>query len=160
MARMTSPVREYESIASSLGSGGTREQRMQRVVDALWEHLHGSDVSWVGFYLDHPDEPDERRLVLRAHRDKPACSPIGLHGVCGQALRFRTTRIVADVRELGADYIACDPADMAEIVIPLLDADGTCWGVLDLDSRQVGAFDETDEAGLKQVLAAADLLRA
>ena len=117
-------------------------------------------MSWVGFYLDQPDQVDDQRLVLGAFRDKPACSPIGLHGVCGQALRFRTTRIVPDVRELGGDYIACDPADLAEIVIPLLDADGACWGVLDLDSRRLAAFDEADEAGLKQVLAAADLLRA
>ena len=128
------------------------------VVDALWNHLHESGVSWVGFYVDVPGEPDDRRLVLGPCRDKPACSPIGLHGVCGQALRSRQTRIIRDVRDLGGDYIACDPRDRSEIVVPLIDEVDRCWGVLDVDSHEFGAFDAPDEAGLRRVLAAAGLM--
>lgn len=130
---------------------------MRIVVDAIWDALHEDRVSWVGFYLDQPNEPDDRRLVLGPCRDKPACSPIGLHGVCGQALISRTVRIVDDVNELGEDYIACDPRDRSEIVVPLIDADGRCRGVLDIDSWQVGAFDQSDAAGLREVLRAAEL---
>ena len=131
---------------------------MQAVVDAMWEGLSGTGVSWVGFYLDRPGEPDDVRLVLGPHRDQPACSPLAMHGVCGQALRFRMPRIVQDVRELGKDYVACDPRDLSEIVIPMIDRDGQCWGVLDLDSWDINAFDEEDEAGLKLVVTAAGLL--
>ena len=155
---MAAPDRDYESVASRLSPDGSREQRMQAVSDALWEALKDRGVSWVGFYFDQPDEPDEERLVLGPHRDKPACSPLALHGVCGQAVRFGATRIVEDVRELRADYIACDPNDRSEIVIPLIDEHGHCWAVLDLDSWDVCAFDEDDEAGLKHVLKAAGLL--
>ena len=130
---------------------------MTAVVDALWDGLRDTGVTWVGFYVDQPGEPDDQRLVLGPHRDTPACSPLGLHGVCGQAVRFRRPRIVDDTAELGEDYIACDPRDRSEICVPLLDESGVCWGVIDLDSHDVGAFGERDEAGLREVLGAAGL---
>src|SRR5204863_2538966 len=103
--------RDYQAIANacSLGSAAPREQAMQRVVDVIWSALSGHGISWVGFYLDQPGEPDDRRLVLGPCRNKPACSPIGLHGVCGQALTSRAARVVRDVKDLGPNYIACDP---------------------------------------------------
>jgi putative methionine-R-sulfoxide reductase with GAF domain len=150
--------RPYETVAEAMSAAGSREERMRAVADALWEALSDKGVSWVGFYLDCPGEPDDRRLVLGPCRDKAACSPIGLHGVCGQAMRFRRARIVPDVTELGGEYIACDPGDRSEITVPLVDERGACWGVLDLDSPDVAAFDETDEHGLCRVLRAAGLL--
>ncbi len=149
--------RPYDNIARVLSPTGTRDERMEAVVDALWHGLRETGVTWVGFYVDKPEEPDEGRLVLGPCKDKPACSPIGLHGVCGQAVRFRQPRIVDDCTRLGADYIACDPRDRSEIAVPLMDEAGGCWGVLDLDSHELGAFDESDEAGLRRVLAAAGL---
>jgi putative methionine-R-sulfoxide reductase with GAF domain len=133
---------------------------MRLAVDLMWDHLQRAGVSWIGFYVDQPQEPDDRRMVLGPCRDKPACSPIGLHGVCGQALRSKQTRIVRDVRDLGDKYIACDPRDRSEIVIPLSDGSGACWAVLDVDSHEVNSFDESDDAGLRRVLAAAGLLNA
>jgi putative methionine-R-sulfoxide reductase with GAF domain len=126
---------------------------MQVVVDLLWDALADSGVSWVGFYL--PDGDDA--LVLGPRRDKPACSPIGLHGACGQAFTQRRIMVVRDVADLGDGYIACDPRDRSEVVVPLFDEAGACWAVLDLDSHDVGAFDESDAEGLVAVLAAAGL---
>ena len=149
--------RDYQRAAARVRADGDREQRMASVVDVLWDTLAPTGVSWVGFYVDRPGEPDDRRLVLGPRRDKPACSPIGLHGACGRALLGRQTLIVRDVAELGAGYIACDPRDRSEIVVPLLDGNGAAWGVLDLDSFEVGAFDDADAAGLTRVLQAAGL---
>jgi L-methionine (R)-S-oxide reductase len=149
--------RDYESIVKRVKHGVDRDAAMRAVVDILWDELRKAGVSWVGFYLDRPNEPDDRRMALGQCRDKPACSPIGLHGVCGQALRSKHTRIVRDVMELGPNYIACDPRDRSEIVIPLIDERGQCWGVLDVDSWEIGAFDESDERGLREVLRAAGL---
>jgi len=42
-------------------------------------------------------------------------------------------------------------------VIPLFDADGRCWGVLDLDSFTRGAFTMHDADALHECLAAAGL---
>ncbi|MFO0874967.1 MAG: 2-C-methyl-D-erythritol 2,4-cyclodiphosphate synthase [Phycisphaerales bacterium] len=151
--------RDYGAVARSLASSpqGTPEERMRAVVAALWPALRDTGVSWLGFYVDRPDQPEEARLVLDAREPGPACSPIGLHGVCGQSLRGRCVRIVRDVAELGPGYIACDPRDRSEIVLPLIDPDGRCWAVLDLDSHELSAFDERDAEGLSLVLRAAGL---
>ncbi len=149
------PPRPYAAIAARLAPDGPRDARMRAVADALWEGLRERGVSWVGFYIERPEAAAEERLELGPCRNKPACSPIGLHGVCGQALLAGRARIVHDVADLGRDYIACDPADRSEIVIPLADDHGRCWGVLDLDSHEVGAFNDADRVGLVQVLRAA-----
>ena len=150
-------TRPYAQLADSLaGFAGNRTARMQAVVDALWNSLHPIGVSWVGFYLYETRE----ELSLGPRRDRPACSPIGLHGACGRALKLRKPFVVRDVIELGEDYIACDPLDRSEVVLPLFDESGACWGVLDLDSHEVGAFDSTDVEGLQKVLLAAGLTRA
>ena len=62
--------------------------------------------------------------------------------------------------ELGENYIACDPRDRSEVVLPLFDGAGSCWGVLDLDSYEFSAFDEADVEGLQDVLRAAGLTQA
>lgn len=126
---------------------------MQAFVDAVWPHLHPTGVSWLGFYLHEGGE----QLVLGPRRDKPACSPIGLHGACGKVFTTRKPLVVRDVAELGPNYIACDPRDKSEVVIPLLDADGGCWGVLDLDSYDVGSFSDADVRGLQDLLRKAGL---
>lgn len=127
------------------------------VVDAVWNALHDQGVSWVGFYIDHPHLPDAERLILGPRRDKPACSPIGLHGVCGQTLLKKKVMLVRDVADLGANYVACDPRDRAEVAIPLVDELGNCWGVFDVDSWEVGAFDQRDADGFLSVMRAAGL---
>ena len=143
----------YTEVCRRLTPIGDRQQRMQVVVDALWEALKDAGVSWVGFYL-HGGRDE---LELGPRRDKPACSPIGLHGACGQAFSSRRPMVVHDVAELGQNYVACDPGDRSEVVIPLFDDHGHCWGVLDLDSHELEAFDQTDVEGLTAVLRAAGL---
>ncbi len=132
---------------------------MQRVVDVLWDALHATGVSWVGFYL-HAAGVGGDELILGPRRDKPACSPIGLHGACGSCFQSRRPLVVRDVKDLGPSYIACDPRDQSEVVAPCLNDDGTCWGVLDLDSHDVGSFDDFDAAGLILILRTAGLTAA
>lgn len=36
-------------------------------------------------------------------------------------------------------------------MVPMLDRDGTVWGVIDVDSAMADAFDETDKEGLEGV---------
>ncbi|MBK9128424.1 MAG: GAF domain-containing protein [Phycisphaerales bacterium] len=152
-------LRDYPAIASRLVASGPRAARMQRVVDALWESLQATGVSWVGFYLPERGPDGGTHLVLGPRRDKPACSPIGLHGACGRCYVSRQPVLVPDVRELGENYIACDPRDQSEVVVPCLEPNEDCWGVLDLDSHDVGSFDALDIAGLTLVLRAAELTR-
>ena len=150
-------MRDYAAIAAQLGPDSDRQAAMQQVVVALWASLAERGVSWVGFYLK---DPTADQLLLGPRRDKPACSPIGLHGVCGQAFVQKRCMLVADVESLGDAYVACDPRDRSEVVIPLLEADGSCWGVLDLDSFEVGGFDERDVQGLIDVLETVEMKTA
>ncbi len=142
--------RDYAPIALALNSvAGDRTQRMRSVADTLWHFLKDAGVSWVGFYtkVEGADE-----MVLGPSRDKPACSPIGLHGACGQAYLKRRPLLVHDVTNLGMNYVACDPRDLSELVIPLFDEHGKCYGVLDLDSFERRAFSEHDLIELRRLM--------
>lgn len=126
---------------------------MQAFVDAAWGALASSGVSWIGFYIDVPGAPEGERMVLGPRRDKPACSPIGLHGACGRCLLSGKPLVVRDVKDLGDSYIACDPRDRSELVVPCRSG-GALWGVLDVDSHDVGCFSEADAEAAATALAA------
>lgn len=135
--------------------------------DALWDALSPKGLSWVGFYLADPGAdgapagasggPAVGEMILAARRDKPACSPIGLQGVCGQGFLEQRIRLVEDVALLGQGYIACDPRDRSEIVVPIY-RNGRIWGVLDADSHELACFGQSDVQGLASVLRSAGLL--
>ena len=134
------------------------DSRLEAFVEHAWRHLESTGVSWLGFYRLDPDDPEA--MVLGPRRDRPACSPIGLHGVCGQALLGGETRIGDDVLDLGAEYVACDPRDQSEIVIPLRLGSGgphPADTVLDLDSFEIGAFSDADDHWLRRCLDSAGL---
>lgn len=141
-------VRPYAELRRRIPRTVDRSAQMAALCDLLWEGLHPTGVSWLGFYV--AGGPDE--LVLAARRDKPACSPIGMHGACGRVFLSREPLVVRDVKELGENYIACDPRDRSELVLPCLEDDGSCWGVFDLDSFDVGSFSEADAAELGIIL--------
>lgn len=146
--------------ASSISHDADAAARRLAVVRAVWRHLGPTGVSWVGFYLAPAGDP-VTELLLDCREPKPACSPIGMHGVCGQSFLGRTVRIVEDTRDLGAAYVACDPRDRSEIVLPVAFAEGQPTGlpagVLDLDSHVPGRFGPADERGLRAVLGAAGI---
>ncbi|MEK6703716.1 MAG: GAF domain-containing protein [Planctomycetota bacterium] len=160
--------RVYAPILARARSSGGLDARMKRTIDLLWDHfkkpLHEPQlaeaqahdhpsISWVGFYTKTgKDGSGPEEMVLGYCRDKPACSPIGLHGVCGRCWRDKLPVLVDDVATLGKDYIACDPKDKSELCVPLLNDDGTCWGVLDADSFEAAAFNERDVQGMTMLL--------
>jgi len=142
--------REYEPVALALNHvAGSRDRRMREVADTLWRFFRKEGVSWVGFYTI--DEGKET-MTLGPSRDTPACSPIELHGACGKSWRTHRPMIIGDVVNLGAEYVACDPRDRSELVIPMFDDQGDCWGVLDLDSRERDSFSEADLYELRKIL--------
>lgn len=147
--------RVYEPVALALNHvSGSREQRMREVADVLWRFFHQHGVSWVGFYTI---DEGQQSMTLGPSRDTPACSPIEMHGACGKSWRTKRPMIIGDVVHLGPDYIACDPRDRSELVIPMFDDLGECWGVLDVDSRERSAFGELDLMQLRQILEATGL---
>lgn len=105
-----------------------------------------SDINWVGFYI-----MKDGKLVLGPFQGKPACIEIEVgKGVCGTAVEKDETQLVYDVHEFPG-HIACDSASNSEIVVPLHKADGSIFGVLDIDSPKIGRFTIEDKAGLEAV---------
>ena len=101
-------------------------------------------VNWAGFYLLEGED----LLVLGPFQGKPACIEIPLgRGVCGTAAARGETILVENVHTFPG-HIACDAASNAEIVIPLY-RDGALFGVLDIDSPELGRFTADDRAGLE-----------
>jgi GAF domain-containing protein len=104
------------------------------------------DVNWAGFYFRHGSE-----LVLGPFQGQPACVRIEEgKGVCGLSVSQLDTIIVPNVHEFPG-HIACDPASNSEIVVPVFDGQ-RLLGVLDLDSPQLGRFDEQDAEGLNELV--------
>jgi L-methionine (R)-S-oxide reductase len=102
-------------------------------------------TSWTGFYRVVAPE----LLRVGPYQGPVACLEIGFgSGVCGTAAAERRTRVVPDVHAFPG-HIACDAAARSEIVVPVDDARGDLYAVLDLDSHRPAAFDEVDREGLE-----------
>ena len=104
------------------------------------------DFFWVGFYLVKNDS-----LVLGPFQGPVACTRIALgKGVCGTAWKNMETIIVPDV-EAFPGHIACSSLSKSEIVIPII-RNSRVLGVLDVDSDQLNAFDDTDRKYLEKII--------
>jgi len=134
-----------------------RQILMKVFIAATWPRLKDHGVSWIGFYQADLPLPHTTSMLLAAREPKAACSPIGLHGACGNCLTSGKSMVVHDVAQLGDNYIACDPRDKSELVVPCLDRAGNPWGVIDLDSFEVGSFDATDALNMENLLKVARL---
>ena len=127
---------------------------MHAAADIFWDHLAPTGVSWIGFYTM---DDGGQQMLLGPRRDKPACSPIGMHGACGQSAARKETLVITHVSKLGDGYVACDPKDTSELVIPCIESESSekqmiSWGVLDADSFDEGSFSEHDARELASIL--------
>lgn len=103
------------------------------------------DFFWVGFYL-----VKDEQLILGPFQGSAACYRIRKgKGVCGTAWTEARTLLVPDVDQFPG-HIACNSLSRSEIVIPIL-VNGQVKGVLDIDSDQLNAFDETDRRYLEEI---------
>ena len=102
---------------------------------------------WTGFYRVEGDE-----LVLGPFQGPLACSRIAYgKGVCGTAWQRADSVVVEDV-ELFPGHIACSSLSRSEIVVPVKHG-GRVVAVLDIDSTEVGTFDDVDREWLERIVA-------
>jgi len=134
----------------------TKEQKYQSFIE---EHLSFAsrqefveDVKeyfgflWVGFY-----DVDGESLTLGEYAGLPACEMIRFgRGVCGTAWKEKRTIIVPDVEQFSG-HIACSSLSKSEIVIPIFDGENVV-SELDIDSEELGTFDEVDARYLSLLL--------
>lgn len=102
---------------------------------------------WTGFYRVQGGE-----LILGPFQGPVACMHIGYgKGVCGTAWKERRTVVVPDVEQFPG-HIACSSESRSEIVVPVVQR-GVVVAVLDIDSRDLGTFDDVDAQWLEKIVA-------
>ncbi len=114
-------------------------------ISALLYHSFPA-YSWVGFYMLAEDT-----LWVGPYQGKLACTKIEWgQGVCGTAVVQQKTQCVEDVAQL-ENHIYCDPDTQSEIVVPLI-KNQEVIGVLDIDSHNLGQFDQVDQNYLEKIV--------
>ena len=110
------------------------------------------DMLWVGFYIVKSDSsPHGSSLVLGPFQGPLACTRIAFgKGVCGASWRDKTSLIVPDVEKFPG-HIACSSLSRSEVVVPLI-KDERVIAVLDIDSKELGSYDEIDSTYLEIIV--------
>ena len=134
-----------EQLAVELVRCDDRLARMATTVALL--HHRQPHFFWTGFY-----RLVDGRLVVGPYQGTLACQVIEVGtGVCGAAFARNETIVVPDVHQF-PEHIACDARSRSEIVVPLRNDAGEAIGVLDVDSTELGAFDEVDAEWLERIV--------
>ena len=132
-----------DQLKSLLSKNDNLISNLSNLTAALKETF--DKISWVGFYLF-----DGSKLYLGPFQGKVACTQIEIgKGVCGTSAKEKKTVIVPDVTKFPG-HIVCDGGTKSEIVVPIF-KNGELFGVLDVDSYQYSAFDNTDEVFLEEI---------
>ena len=97
------------------------------------------------------DPDNQKELVLGPFQGPIACTriPYG-KGVCGTAWQRGETIIVPDVHQFPG-HIACSSLSQSEIVVPVFSGNEVI-AVLDIDSKELATFDDTDRCYLEQIV--------
>ena len=147
-ARVMNKVEKYKLLCEqikSLTQGETDEVAKMANIAAVIQQEMG--FWWTGFYRVKNGE-----LVLGPFQGPVACVHIAFgKGVCGTAWKQGETIVVPDV-ELFPGHIACSSESRSEIVVPVFSADGEITAVLDIDSRELGTFDDVDKEWLEEIV--------
>ena len=101
---------------------------------------------WTGFYI-----VDDGELIVGPYQGTLGCLHISFgEGVCGTAAQERKTLIVKDVHKFPG-HIACDSRSASEMVVPVFDKEKKLLAVFDVDSAEIGSFDEIDKEYLEKM---------
>jgi GAF domain-containing protein len=140
---------KYETLCVQIKSLVEGEKNVIGVLSNVSSIMHETFPEryfWVGFYLVNGDE-----LQLGPFQGSVACYHIKKgRGVCGTAWAENSTLIVDDV-EAFPTHIACSSLSRSEIVVPIHGSDGDVYGVIDIDSTELAAFDTTDRLYLEKI---------
>jgi GAF domain-containing protein len=133
----------YKQAESLVGGETDSVSTMANIAALIQDTFH---FWWTGFYRVVDNE-----LLLGPFQGPIACVHIAYgRGVCGTAWKERRTVVVPDVEEFPG-HIACSAESRSEIVVPLFKGDDVI-AVLDIDSRELNTFDDTDARWLEQAV--------
>lgn len=141
---------KYELLLKQIAAlieGETNEVGVLANVSSALHHTF-EQFFWTGFYM----LADDGTLKLGPFQGTTACFtiPVG-RGVCGTSFAERRTLVVPDVEEFPG-HIACSSLSRSEIVVPIYNGKGEAIGVLDIDSKDLNSFDDTDAKYLEEAM--------
>ena len=160
----------YKQLSSLAEGEGDLISLMSNFAAMLHESFH---FWWTGFYMVKPvamreaeagdaahghqdsksgiGDSQSLELALGPFQGPVACMHIGYgRGVCGTAWRDRRTIVVPDVEQFPG-HIACSSESRSEIVVPIFVGDEVV-AELDIDSRELGTFDDVDAQWLRRIV--------
>lgn len=138
--------RLYKQIADLLKKSNDTTAQMATISAVLYHKMNC--FFWCGFY-----KAEAENLVVITYQGPLACQLLPKNrGVCWSAINNNKTIIVPDVHDFPG-HIACDSRSRSEIVVPVRNRQGKPVAVLDIDSREVNSFDETDALYLEKIVA-------
>ncbi len=138
-------AKEITAVLAGETNNVARMATVSSLLSEAFEHYF-----WTGFYVVDPNKTEE--LVVGPYQGTLGCLRIPFsRGVCGAAARTGEVQIIEDVHDFPG-HIACDARSQSEIVVPVYSPDGTLFAVFDVDSTEIGSFDESDAAGLALIL--------
>jgi L-methionine (R)-S-oxide reductase len=137
-------LRLYAQIADLMVKSPDQISKMATIAAILYNKM--DYFFWCGFYRF-----DGARLIVGPYQGPAACQILEGRGVCLAAVSQQKTIVVTDVHSFPG-HIACDSRSLSEIVIPIFDSTGKITGVLDVDSRELASFDETDAFHLEKIV--------
>ncbi len=134
----------FEQVKALIAGETDEVAIMANVCAAIHEAM---GFFWTGFYIVKGEE-----LVLGPFQGPVACMHIAYgRGVCGTAWQRAESVVVPDVEQFPG-HIACSSFSRSEIVVPVFDTEGKVKAVLDIDSKELGTFDATDQQWLEKIV--------
>lgn len=138
--------RIFKQLEALIAKSNDIHARMATVIAVLHHKL--DYFFWTGFYVLSTDG----ELVVRSYQGPVACQVLEKgKGVCWAGINRKESIIVEDVHQFPG-HIACDSRSRSEIVVPFRNKQGDIIGVLDVDSKNLAAFDDTDAQWLEKIL--------
>ena len=138
-----------DHVIARLDDLARQDAPLERLLDEAMRGLHETDprFHWTGVYELFEDDMLRLGPFVGAPTDHVF---IGVgNGVCGTAIAERRNMNVPDVRQI-SNYLACSTETRSELVVLIRDGE-TIYGQIDIDSHQVGAFDEASVAKVERV---------
>lgn len=137
--------RIYGQLSALMEKTSDPDARMATIVALL--HHKMDYFFWTGFYF-----LKDGVLTVKNYQGPLACQVLQNNtGVCWDSINRKETILVPDVHKYPG-HIACDSRSNSEIVVPVYGPSKNILGVLDVDSKLFGSFDQMDAENLENIV--------
>jgi GAF domain-containing protein len=140
---------QVDTLISRLDALVANGASFETILDAAVKGVHQLDArfDWTGIYELFPDNILRLGPFVGSPTDHVFIG-VGT-GVCGTAVAEKRNMNIPDVRKI-SNYLACSTETRSELVILIRSGD-RIHAQIDIDSHQVGAFDDAAVTGVQRV---------